>query len=394
MSQSILFSSSLLQASKAFNQPTIDDSTQDLLNSSLVDLKTLQSRINELALFSANEHLEDISTRDLVYLLVPYVVAEVQGRLRTNERVERLRSLDKTKAYLQEFLSYLDNYEIIPEDERVLYTRPSLTTDPARRRETKIKQYKKEKELQTRIEVVRKRRGQLSLHLDNSSPSTFELIASLLPTKTQFDISTTNDIDELDSETDDVLREAILLLIRLCFAQTHSHLESMAQEYELLRNAPPSPTRPLHTQEDDRRSKRRDEGADMWRLDTPMGGHGGKGPLLDPSGKPLRPFTILPSDATDRARIQSQVFGPGHRLPTMTVEEYLEIERERGKFITGGGPASQAAPTSSEQLSLDAEMDGTVTGEDRAEVKRLKDENWARFTDDNPKGAGNAMNRG
>jgi immunoglobulin-binding protein 1 len=39
-------------------------------------------------------------------------------------------------------------------------------------------------------------------------------------------------------------------------------------------------------------------------------------------------------------------------------------------------------------------MDGTREGEEKAETKRVKDENWARFTDENPKGAGNTMNRG
>ncbi len=43
---------------------------------------------------------------------------------------------------------------------------------------------------------------------------------------------------------------------------------------------------------------------------------------------------------------------------------------------------------------MDAEMDGTVEGETKAEEKRLKDENWAGFTDENPRGAGNTMNRG
>lgn len=57
-------------------------------------------------------------------------------------------------------------------------------------------------------------------------------------------------------------------------------------------------------------------------------------------------------------------------------------------------PASETAPTTSEQLALDAEMDGTLDGEEKSETKRLKDENWARFTDENPRGAGNTMNRG
>lgn len=55
---------------------------------------------------------------------------------------------------------------------------------------------------------------------------------------------------------------------------------------------------------------------------------------------------------------------------------------------------SRAEPTSSEQLALEAEMDGTGEGEEKVEQKRLKDENWARYTDENPRGAGNTMNRG
>lgn len=39
-------------------------------------------------------------------------------------------------------------------------------------------------------------------------------------------------------------------------------------------------------------------------------------------------------------------------------------------------------------------MDGTRDGEDKAEAKRVKDENWAKYTDENTKGAGNTLNRG
>lgn len=53
--------------------------------------------------------------------------------------------------------------------------------------------------------------------------------------------------------------------------------------------------------------------------------------------QPLQPFTILPGGTLDRSRLKAQVFGPDHRLPTMTVDEYLEIERQRGNILTGGG---------------------------------------------------------
>lgn len=57
-------------------------------------------------------------------------------------------------------------------------------------------------------------------------------------------------------------------------------------------------------------------------------------------------------------------------------------------------PQSESQPTTSEQLALDSEMDGTAFGEEKAEQKRQKDENWARYTDTHAKGTGNTMNRG
>jgi len=114
-----LFARALAAASKAFNQPTIQDSTQvhppylvfceinfylqNLIQSSLKDLHTLDSRIVALSLFSPNESFEDISTRDLVYLLVPYVFAEVQGRVRMTEREERVLSLGQANVRCHNF---------------------------------------------------------------------------------------------------------------------------------------------------------------------------------------------------------------------------------------------------------------------------------------------------
>jgi immunoglobulin-binding protein 1 len=43
---------------------------------------------------------------------------------------------------------------------------------------------------------------------------------------------------------------------------------------------------------------------------------------------------------------------------------------------------------------MDSERDGTAFGEAKTEEKRQKDESWARYTDENPRGAGNTMNRG
>lgn len=107
-----------------------------------------------LSLFSSNEALEDISTRDLVYLLAPFVSAELEGRVKALERDERMLHLGTAQRYLRSFVETLDNYEIVPADEKELYTqRSSDVKDMAKRRDLKIKQFQKEKDLRSRIEV-------------------------------------------------------------------------------------------------------------------------------------------------------------------------------------------------------------------------------------------------
>jgi len=78
----------------------------------------------------------------------------------------------------------------------------------------------------------------------------------------------------------------------------------------------------------------------------------------------------------------------------MTVDEYLEIERQRGGILSTEGARSEAKLPSSEQLTIDSEVDGTALGELKAEEKRHKDEQWAQYKDTHPRGAGNTMNRG
>ncbi|KAL4067754.1 TAP42-like protein [Scleroderma yunnanense] len=379
-----LYSRTLTNASKAATQTTIDDETQQLIQSVLTDLKEVDSRINALSLFSTNDVLEDISTKDLVYLTVPFVLFEVENRIRISDRNERIAHLFQVQRHLETFISSLESYGVVSDTEHTLHTQPSPIKDAAKRREMKIKQYMAEKDLRARIETVQRRRRQQPP--EGLLSNDFDLVRSLLPSVSA---SSSSD-DEEDPEMDDILREASLLSLRLLYIHACSQLQSLSQELELLRNTPTLP--PVSPPADEWRETDKDQEA-MWRLDltTRMTG---RGPLLDPTGKPLQPFTILPRGAMDRSHLKAQVFSPGHRLPTMTVDEYLEIERQRGNILTGGGRQLEEKPTTSEQLAIDSEMDRTVFGEGKSEEKRLRDEQWAQFKDDNPKGAGNMMNRG
>lgn len=55
---------------------------------------------------------------------------------------------------MQSFIGLLEQYEIVPEDERALFDRKAAdVTDYSKRRELKINQYRKEKDIKARIEV-------------------------------------------------------------------------------------------------------------------------------------------------------------------------------------------------------------------------------------------------
>lgn len=77
---------------------------------------------------------------------------------------------------------------------------------------------------------------------------------------------------------------------------------------------------------------------DTWRLDR-TAAQAKPRQLISGRGRVLQPFTILPSNGnlSDRERLRSEVFRSSHRLPTMTVDEYLEEERRRGNIMNGGG---------------------------------------------------------
>ena len=130
-------------------------------------------------------------------------------------------------------------------------------------------------------------------------------------------------------------RQVSLLLLRLLHTLALSSLTTIHVELEILASAPTSDTFQPPT---DRREEARGEDDTTWRLDRAPS-QAKPRELISGGGRVLRPFTILPSTTSmsDRERLRGEVFRSSHRLPTMTIDEYLEEERQRGNIITGGG---------------------------------------------------------
>ena len=74
------------------------------MESALGDLRLLSSRIQELGLFSPNETIEEVTTKDLVYMTVPFVLGELEVNARAMERDDRLRRLGVAQVCTQLFL--------------------------------------------------------------------------------------------------------------------------------------------------------------------------------------------------------------------------------------------------------------------------------------------------
>ncbi|KAM3424305.1 Uncharacterized protein BST61_g11158 [Cercospora zeina] len=324
-------------------------SFQDNLTTTIQLYEECLKIAEQIALFSPNESVEDITTGDLQYLLLNYRISELI--LRLNDREHRKANLQRAQHHYERYVKRLDNYELISKEDFKLFEQyqespnkfsTASATDAAARRETKIKRFKEEKALKEKLAYMRQN-------------------------------------PRIVQEDDDKARELHLTNIAYCTHQTFASLESIAQELHILSVAPPvAPPDPRGQSSSDARDRGRFAEGYSDRLDGPQHLSAGmKGPLLDAKGKPLRPFTLLP-----RQELKQGVFRPDHSLPTMSIDEYLEEERRRGGMIEGGGEASRQTKEVDED---DYEA---------ADRETMKAREWDEYVEANPKGSGNTINRG
>lgn len=371
---------------------------------------------SRLALFSPNESLDDLSTASLPYLLCEYRIAElIQRQTSDSGPAARAAVVTRARKAYEKFLTLVDSYGLLDNErqgsggggggggkssyhamwERYLEnplgftvtgsTGPSGLAGAAARRDAKIAAFRTESALRQKLDALRARKQ--------------EAVARRQRRRKQN--GTTDDGEGDDEEQDleaagideSLARELHLAEIALAIHTTFPSLEALNREAEMLAHVgvegPPhgiaDEARMRRREGEEAAAARRDGSGSSYseRLDPPLGGlqrpfAGSGGPLLSKEGKPLQPFTIVGT----RAEIAKGVFRPGHNLPTMTIDEYLEEERRRGGIIEGGGEKSGA------QQEVDED------DMERADAETYKQRAWDEFVESNPKGAGNTLNRG
>jgi hypothetical protein len=258
----------------------------------LLIVTKLKDWIYKLDLYSSNESLEEISTKNLKFLSLPVHEAGALSELSFENISERIEILDKSSQLIQEFL---EKIKFLAND--IFKTEISYKNS----RDEIIKEYKREVELKEYIKILQKR----------------------------------ND--------EEGIREFLLKDLEYQVLKAKKILKSNNQELELLKNSKEVP----------KIVKEKNN------TDT----------LLDKQGKVQRPFIIT----SDRKKVQEGVFRNSHNLPTMSIDEYLAREFERGNFLT-------------------QKDDGPVVEEDE-DQKLEKERRWDDFKDDNPRGWGNRLNK-
>ncbi|KAF3483665.1 uncharacterized protein GIQ15_02989 [Arthroderma uncinatum] len=304
---------------------------REQLNNAISAFEQCQKLIQQLSLFSPNESLEDVTTGDLQFLTVPYLLAEL---LQRSYGADRIKTLQQTREEYEKYLESLDQYGLLSPSDKKLYEQYleqpdsfslTPTNDVSARRQVKITRFREEKELKQKLEYLSQNKD--SQHNDE-------------------DIS----------------------------------LDMLSQELSMLKAAQSLPP----VQRTDERKPGLSDGKESGysdRLDM-IGSQPGRGQysgvLLSRDGKPLQPFTLT----SRRTDVQRGVFRSGHNLPTMSIDEYLEEERRRGGIIEGGG----------EQSGIPKEVDEDDF--EKADEETIKARAWDEFTEANPKGSGNTLNRG
>ena len=333
-----------------------------------------------LSVISPNDRLDEISTPALRMFLIPSLQADVQTRARIDpaeDRVtQRRKQVDASIGAARTFFAMVRRHSALP-DSVVTLLRPYMTKDaqqpmaPADKRMFKIQVLKLEKAVHARLVAFR------DAYRHRPTPPADVFYDPLVESGADDDDDT--EMVPVVSATLEVppvahLRSYLMLLIVLHALRTANALESLLQEKELLQ-APPMPE--AHDAPTDT----------TWRLDPSWTSPASDAPLLSESGRPLRPFTIIPK----REQLKSEVFRPSHRLPTMSIDEYLEEETRRGRILPS---TDKDAPTPRAQRQVESEQDGTRTADEAEEAARQEAIYWDAYTESHRRGEGNTMNRG
>ncbi|KAE8077700.1 hypothetical protein FH972_016237 [Carpinus fangiana] len=379
------------QARKMHSIATVSGADQELVKKGCEALGKCEDMVSKLGLFSANETKDDISTTNLKYVLVIFYLAELTEKVAQDDRIQVLKA---SQAKLKEFISFCEAMELVPEEELETSTQggPNSFAD---QRARKIARFRRERAAEVKLldlKERKERRGRSSRAATLSTPVE------------------AGEEDMLDDDGEEE-REAWLTTISLAICKAFGLLEMLKKEEDML-----SAIKEKISKEGEEFSRDvlddRTKRAEAWHRDAAvrarytkpaqpitcatfaqdvLEGRAEVSHAHDHKHKPLifGPTSLVGGSLTsERQRMAAQVFQPGHRLPTMSIEEAglteMEImnnwQERNAKLMEEANSAWYKDDRKPRPGSEDDEDDDAAQEKARA---------WDDWKDENPRGAGN-----
>lgn len=150
-----------------------DQSAQSTLPTALNNLQLISRMLTSLGVFSINETVEELGDGEMVFMTLGWVIAECEGKGGLGGPADRIGALRRSEVRhvlimhclliarqtaMNDFLALLSSYAVLSPEEQAESSAAagdgiSGPRDPAKRREAKIRQYRREKELREHISV-------------------------------------------------------------------------------------------------------------------------------------------------------------------------------------------------------------------------------------------------
>ncbi|CAE7022228.1 unnamed protein product [Symbiodinium natans] len=316
----------------ALVQPGVGPCEQQELDALTLQLKSIAHHVMQLKLFSPNEELDDISTADLKYMLVPYLLGEVAAA--TRDMAERGSRLQGALVYWRAFAADCHRLAVGHADDHRFLIQDQPSQDASVRRDEKIARHKRCKELDEKVQYMfgKKRECFGDEHAWG--------------TNSAFD--------------EDMERDLIIMLLRRAVASVPDSISSAEQELPLL------------------------------EMMVAQGGPGRK--TIEPERPVAKPVCVRIQDKAELQRLyREMVFQCPHPLATMSIEEAADMEIKEMREIEAARARRQV-----EEQASNAERwwDGDRYGakEEWEEHQKLyKDRDFDEFKDEHPWGSGNKM---
>jgi immunoglobulin-binding protein 1 len=355
-------------------------------------MDAMQSIIESEGCFSANEEADDIKTSDLPLLMVSYAIGEVLATCPSDpsspspssSTAHRLSLVTRALSHYQSFLSLLNSYQLLGELSSVHFAMDEQEgeeesgvrirkLDPTSKRQEKIDRFKREKAISAQIEQIESR----------SKPSGNE--------------------DE-ESRDEEEIRRLWFLLVESFSLRSLEQRSFLVEELRILKQHHASVTdseNQLAALSPQERDKRLRQVSEAQRVEQEMRGmvltglHKVAASLAQPPGPQASSSSApsaLPLDGK-REELMRGVFKPSHTLPTMTVEEYgeLEMREMREKQRVQDELAAEALRERNMSVGYGSLSQSRAQREEEKEEEKQRQ--WDDWKDDNPKGQGNSALR-